>query len=116
MIKYGNLVFYRQSTVGIILLVIYVDDIVISGDDCAAISPLKKLLHAKFHTKDLGPLKYFLGVDVTRSKKGIFLSQRKYVLDLLAESGKLGDKSCSTPVVPGEHSFKDDGDPFDDPE
>jgi len=114
--KCDHSVFYRQSTVGIILLVVYVDDIVITGDDCAGISSLKEFLHAKFHTKDLGQLKYFLGVEVARSKKGIFLSQRKYVLDLLAETGKLGAKPCCTPMVPNVHLTKDDGDPLDDPE
>ena len=53
------------------------------------ISSLKFFLHDQFHTKDLGMLKYFLGVEVMRSKRGIFLSQRKYVLDLLCETGKL---------------------------
>lgn len=54
----------------------------------------------------LGQLKYFLGVEVTRSKKGIFSSQRKYVLDLLTETGKLGAKPCNIPVVPSVYRFK----------
>ncbi|KAL6315094.1 hypothetical protein AAG906_030951 [Vitis piasezkii] len=70
-------------------------------------------MHSKFHTKDLGKLKYFLGVKVSRSKRGIFLSQRKYVLDLLAETGKMEAKPCSTPMIPNVHLMKDDGDPFD---
>ncbi|RVW98450.1 Retrovirus-related Pol polyprotein from transposon RE1 [Vitis vinifera] len=84
-------VFYKKSAAGIILLVVYVDDIVITGNDHAGISDLKTFMHSKFHTKDLGELKYFLGIEVSRSKKGMFLSQRKYVLDLLkrpvSESG-----------------------------
>ena len=63
----------------------YVDDIVITGCDMIGISSLKSFLHGQFHTKDLGILKYFLGVEVMRSKHRIFLSQRKYVLDLLSE-------------------------------
>ena len=63
----------------------YVDDIIITGDEMAGISSLKSFLHGQFHTKDLGMLKYFLGVEVMRSKRGIFLFQRKYVLDLLFE-------------------------------
>ena len=65
----------------------------------AGISSLKSFLHGQFHTNDLGKLKYFLGVEVMRSKHGIFLSQRKYVLDLLSETGNLGAKSCSSPMA-----------------
>ena len=48
-------------------------------------------------------LRYFLSVEVMRSKHEIFLSQRKYVLDLLSETGKLGAKLCSSPMTPGVH-------------
>ncbi|KAL6331836.1 hypothetical protein AAG906_020180 [Vitis piasezkii] len=85
-----------KSAAGIILLVVYVDDIVITGNDHAGISDLKTFMHSKFHTKDLGELKYFLGIEVSRSKKGMFLSQRKYVLDLLKETGKIEAKPCTT--------------------
>ena len=77
--KFNHSVFYRNSSSGIILLVEYVDDIVITGSDSTGISSLKSFLHGQFHTKDLGMLRYFLGVEVMWSK----LSQRKYVLDLL---------------------------------
>lgn len=73
-------------------MVVYVDDIVITGSDIVGTSSLKSLFHTQFQTKDLGPLKFFFGVEVSRCKKGIFLSQRKYVLDLLAEIRKLGVK------------------------
>ena len=49
--------------------------------------------------KDLGMLKYFLGVAIMMNKYEIFLSQRKYVLDLLFETGKLGAKPCSSPMA-----------------
>ena len=50
----------------------------------------------EFEKKELGKLKYFLGIEVARSKEGIFVSQQKYVLDLLKESGMLGCKSIDT--------------------
>ena len=91
------------------------DDIVIIGSDFTGISSLKSFLHGQFHTKDLGMLRYFLGVEIMRSKHGILLSQRKYVLDLLSESGKLGAKPCSSPMAPGLHLTRE-GELFEDPE
>ena len=58
-------------------------------------------------------LRYFLGIEVMRSKHGIFLSQRKYVLDLLSETGRLGVKPCSSPMVPGVHLTRE-GETFED--
>ena len=73
------------------------DDIVITKNDFKGISSLKSFLHSQFQTKDLAMLRYFLGVEVMQSKHGIFLSQRKYMLDLLSETGKLRVKPCSSP-------------------
>ena len=100
-------VFYRNSSYDIILLVVYVDDIVIIESDSKGILSLKSFLHIQFHTKDLGMFKYFLGVEVMRNKQGILLSQRKYVLDLLSETGKLGAKSCSIPMTPNVQITKE---------
>ena len=83
-------VFYKNSSFGIILLVVYVDDIVITRSDSKGILYLKSFLYIQFHTKDLGMLKYFLSVEVMRSNQGIMLSQQKYVLDLLSKKRKLG--------------------------
>jgi hypothetical protein len=58
--------------------VVYVDDIVITGDDNEGINALKQHLFQNFQTKDLGPLRYFLGIEVAQSKSGIAISQRKY--------------------------------------
>ena len=89
-IKSDYSVFYRNSSLGIILLVVYVDDIIIIESDSKGISSLKSFLHGQFHTKNLGMLRYFLGIEVIWSKHEIFLSKRKYVLDLLFEIEKLG--------------------------
>ena len=83
--RYDHSIFYRNSSSGIILLVVYVDDIVITG------------------------------IEVMRSKYGIFLSQMKYVLDLLSETRKLGVKPCSSPMVVGVH-LTIQGETFEDPE
>ena len=65
-------------------------------------------------TQNLGMLKYFLGVEVMRSKQRILLSQRKYVLDLLSKTRKLGAKPCSTPMTSNVQIIKE-GDIFEDP-
>ena len=75
--KSGHYVFYKDSQAGIILLVVYVDDIIMTRNDMADISSLKFFLHGQFQTNDLRMLKYFSGVEILRSKCGIFLSQRK---------------------------------------
>lgn len=87
-------------------LIIYVDDMIITGNDKEEISNLQKYLASEFEMKNLGGLKYFLGIEVIRSGQGIFLSQRKYVLDLLAETGMLECKPADTPIVQN-HGLKE---------
>ncbi|BBH03624.1 hypothetical protein Prudu_014548 [Prunus dulcis] len=74
------------------------DDIIMTGDDIKEISKLKIHLAKEFDIKDLGTLRYFLGIEVAHSKEGIFVSQRKYVLDLLTETGMLACKPADTPI------------------
>ena len=58
----------------------YVDDIVITGGDSKGILSLKSFLHRQFHTKDLGMLKYFLGVEVKRSRELCYLNGNMYLI------------------------------------
>ncbi|CAL2255571.1 unnamed protein product [Prunus armeniaca] len=67
------------------------------------ISQLYDYLATVFKMKDLGGLKYFMGIEVARSQQGIFLSQRKYVLDLLTNIGLLDCKLADTPIVQNNH-------------
>ena len=80
-------------------LLIYVDDMIITGDDKDEIKTLKSKLFQEFEMKDLGGLKYFLGIKVLQFHRGNFISQRKYVLDLLAETGMLDCKPIDTPLM-----------------
>lgn len=107
MSKYDHLVFYRQSITDIILLVVIVDNIVVteSASDYARISSLKSFLYIAY-IHNLGKLKLFLGLEVNKSKKGICLFQRKYILDLLADFGKLVAEPCNTLMVPNMHVVK----------
>jgi len=72
---------------------------IIIGDDEEKIERLQEQLSTEFEMKNLGVLKYFLGIKVARSRRGIFLSQRKYVLDLLIEVGMLDYKLADTATV-----------------
>ncbi|KAE8666093.1 Lysyl-tRNA synthetase 1 isoform 1 [Hibiscus syriacus] len=69
-------------------------------DDSIEIERLKEFLSLEFQLKDLGNLRYFLGMEIARSKAGISISQMKYVLDLLSEVGLLGCKLAETPMEP----------------
>nr|GEV92212.1 ribonuclease H-like domain-containing protein [Tanacetum cinerariifolium] len=80
---------YTKSDKGVFLtLLVYVDDIIITGNIVYEIKEFKVFLKPKFMIKDLGKLKYFLGIEVIDTEKGICLNQRKYVLDLLFEYGE----------------------------
>jgi hypothetical protein len=91
-------VFFKHRESSITILAVYVDDIVITGDDIEEIKCLKEKLGKAFEVKDLGPLRYFLGIEIARSSRGIVLSRRKYVLDLLTETGMLGCRPCNSPI------------------
>ncbi|XP_068639375.1 uncharacterized mitochondrial protein AtMg00810-like [Aristolochia californica] len=94
-------IFLLKRKTGMVVLVVYVDDIVLSSDDLDSITEVKQYLATHFQTKDLGSLKYFLGIEFDRSKRGIILSQRKYILDMLQEYGLLGAKPIDTPMEAG---------------
>ncbi len=86
--------FTRRKGKSFTALLMYVDDIL----NVNAISTLKQFLHSCFWIKDLGNLKYFLGIEVSRSKKGISISQRKYTLEILKDRGLSGSKPVNFPM------------------
>jgi hypothetical protein len=75
--------FIHHSPHGRTFLLLYVDDMLITGDDVDHISNLKKQLGEQFQMSDLGPLSYFLGIEVRHSPRGYFLSRSKYIHDLI---------------------------------
>ncbi|RVW21529.1 Retrovirus-related Pol polyprotein from transposon TNT 1-94 [Vitis vinifera] len=103
-------VFYHHNSLGqCIYLVVYVDDIVITGSDQDGIQKLKQHLFTHFQIKDLGKLKYFLGIEIAQSSSGVVLSQRKYALDILEETGMLDCKPVDTPMDPNVKLVQDRG-------
>ena len=73
----NHTLFLKKQHGKITTLIIYVDDMVVTGNDPEERKGLQNYLSRKFEMKDLGPLKYFLRIEVSRSSEGIFLSQRK---------------------------------------
>ncbi|KAK1412979.1 hypothetical protein QVD17_34637 [Tagetes erecta] len=106
--------FTKKHNKSLCILLVYVDDIIITGDNDIDLKAVKAQIMSKFKIKDLGELKYFLGIEVLKSDEGIVLSQRKYCLDLLSEFGMLGSKPVSNPieqniiVTDKQNSYKDD--------
>nr|XP_027186543.1 uncharacterized protein LOC113784530 [Cicer arietinum] len=92
--------FTCSTFVGFTVILVYVDDLLLAGDNLAEINSVKTSLQTIFSIKDLGVLKYFLGFEIARTKRGISLCQRKYSLGILEDTGLLGSKLCSTPMDP----------------
>ncbi|TQD90539.1 hypothetical protein C1H46_023885 [Malus baccata] len=82
----------------LVIVLVYVDDILVTGPNSQLCQQFIQQLSTQFPVKDLGPLHYFLGLEVHRSTKGIFLHQTKYLLDLLKKSTMEGAKPCCTPI------------------
>jgi len=79
-------------------LLVYVDDLVLTSNDSAACSTFKAYLNSCFRTKDLGPLKHFLEIEVARNSQGLFLLQWKYALEIVEECGLLWTKPTNFPM------------------
>ena len=105
---------YRKGKVFLALLV-YVDDIILAGNDSQACAELKAYLNNCFRIKDLGPLKYFLGIEVARGPHGFCLCQRKYTLEIVEESGLLGSKPTDLPMEENHKLALAKGRVLDDP-
>lgn len=80
------------------IILVYADNLLITGSDSKLIQEAKDTLNNNFKMKDLGELKYFLGIAFARSFKGILMNQRKYALKLISECGLGGGKPVATPL------------------
>ncbi|KAL9997937.1 putative RNA-directed DNA polymerase [Helianthus debilis subsp. tardiflorus] len=114
--KYGfkqsnsdHTLFLKQRGKLITCLIIYVDDMIVTGNDEEEMKRLKANLFSEFEMKDLGRLKYFLGIEVLRSNRGIFICQKKYILDLLAETGMIDCKPSDTPMIMNQKLCMEEG-------
>ena len=94
----NHTVFFKKDCDDITLLIVYVDDMIVIGSSPIEVEKIHSDLAKKFEMKDFGTLKYFLGIQVSRSKHRLFLSQRKYTLDLLNETGNSACEPVNTPI------------------
>uniref|UniRef100_A0A2N9GB49 Reverse transcriptase Ty1/copia-type domain-containing protein n=1 Tax=Fagus sylvatica TaxID=28930 RepID=A0A2N9GB49_FAGSY len=103
-----------RSDWGMILLLLYVNDMIITGDDHSGISDFKQFLHQQFEMKDLGHLSYFLGFEIFSDSTGYYLSQAKYASDLLSCAGLTDTKVVSTHLEMNARLTPLDGTPPND--
>lgn len=113
--KYDYSLFINKSGSDITIMVVYVDDILITGTNIQTIEALKSHLHTTFSIKDLGSLHYFLGMEASYSDKGIILTQEKFTKDLLQNSGLTDLKRVLTPLPSNLKLSASDGTPMPDP-
>ncbi|GJU43354.1 retrovirus-related pol polyprotein from transposon TNT 1-94 [Tanacetum coccineum] len=98
-----------------IALLIYMDDILLTGSDKTMIQSIKHQLDMQFNIKDLGSLHYYLGIEILHNSKGLVMSQRKYALDLLQCANVLNHKPSTIPLDPLKNLNLTDGDILPDP-
>ncbi|WVZ67619.1 hypothetical protein U9M48_016671 [Paspalum notatum var. saurae] len=107
----ASLFIYRKDMT-VIFMLIYVDDIIVTGSSDAAVSALLQDLRADFALKDLGELNFFLGMEVKKINDGIMLSQEKYAADILKRSRMSNCKPCTTPLSVSEKLSRYEGKPL----
>jgi hypothetical protein len=110
--SYDSALFFRRSDHGITFLLLYVDDMIITGDDVQGIQDLKRFLGQHFEMKDLGPLSYFHGLEVSSSSNGYYLTQAKYTSDLISRAGITDNKIVDTPIEYNNRLNTNDGEPL----
>lgn len=101
--------FVRQRKDDFVVVLVYVDDIIIASTCDAATEELIIGLKNCFKPRELGPLRYFLGLEIARSSTGISICQRKYALDILTDTGMLDCKPSYVPMIPNLKLSKTDG-------
>jgi hypothetical protein len=116
---YGSLsdtsLFIYKSDAFTMYILIYVDDIIITCSRPSEIPKLLASLNTEFAVKDLGSLNFFLGIEVNRSSTGIFLSQQRYILDILKRTNMIEAKPVSSPMASSTHLSAYEGEIFSDP-
>ncbi|KAI3500109.1 hypothetical protein L1887_35925 [Cichorium endivia] len=106
--------FIKEKEGKLAVVLVYVDDLIITGDDEKEIRLTRENLSVRFQMKELGELKHFLGLEVDRTTEGLFLCQQKYTRDILQKFGMLECKSVSTPIEPNAKICAHEGKELED--
>ncbi|KAM1630317.1 hypothetical protein ACFX2K_018465 [Malus domestica] len=106
--------FVKANEGKLAIVLVYVDDLIITGDDEAEILRTNENLSVRFQMKELGQLKHFLGLEIDRTQEGIFLCQQKYSKDLLKKFGMLECKPTLTPMEPNAKMCAHEGKDLED--
>eukprot|EP00253_Pinus_taeda_P025156 PITA_25156 len=114
--KSDSNVYMLRTHDSLLILVLYVDDLLITGSSALAIATVKRALHDRFLMMDMGPLHFFLGLDISQDEDatGIKLSQAKYARDLLERFCMADCKPASTPFLSGVRPEDGDDTPLVD--
>lgn len=96
--KLDHSLFILRQGASILYCLIYVDDLLLTGNDMAMVTKVETCLQGKFLLKNLGPLHYFLGVQATWDSGTLFLFQTKYIIDLLQRVHMHESKDVATPA------------------
>uniref|UniRef100_A0A2N9ID50 non-specific serine/threonine protein kinase n=1 Tax=Fagus sylvatica TaxID=28930 RepID=A0A2N9ID50_FAGSY len=110
----ASLFILRRGSLTVYLL-LYVDDIIITGNDSSVITSIISQLSTAFELKDLGPLRYFLGLQIDYTKSDLFVHQCKYLTDLLTKFHMIDSKAAPTPIVLTPALTPSDDDVLPDP-
>lgn len=101
--------FTKTNKKGKLLIVsLYVDDLIYTGNDVDMINEFKKSMMGEFDMSDLGKMRYFLGIEVLQQNDGIFISQKKYAMDVLKRFGMEECNAVHNPIVSGFKMTKDE--------
>ncbi|CAJ2647282.1 unnamed protein product [Trifolium pratense] len=106
--SHEHTLFVKQVEEKILIVSLYVDDLIYTGNDDELIRDFKSSMKRNFAMTDLGKMSYFLGVEVTQNDRGIFINQQKYAAEIL---NRFNMDSCNfvcSPIVPGTKLFKDE--------
>ncbi|KAK4269211.1 hypothetical protein QN277_022399 [Acacia crassicarpa] len=107
--------FFLRTKNNLVFILIYVDDILVTGNNYSFVRKFIARLNSVFSLKDLGPLYYFLGLEIYRDNHGLYINQTKYILDLLKKFNMSDSAPVPTPMVTGRHFSATEGKLMSDP-